>query len=186
MQQKRFFQLLVCSFFLCLFYQCRQVKEDGTNQSNKVITDSIPLPFKSLLLENDRGKVFYIDSASVIGDTLIDSHKQKKVSGDVFFKITGGQFPQYLYTTLMQLTILQPSEFRVSAYDADQGQSVESLTGEIKIAKNYASPFPEPDTLHENNLYMVNRSIDLSEKENLDDDKLAKWWERVDKVNSNQ
>src|SRR5690606_37029944 len=134
----------------------------------KIITDSIPLPFKSIPLENDRGTVFFIDSASVLNDTLINSHKQLKVSGDVFFKIVEGQFPQYLYTSLMQITILQPSEFRVSAYDADQGQSVESLSGKIKIAKNYDSPFPEPDTLHENNLYMINKSIDLSEKENLD------------------
>lgn len=149
------------------------------NQDRTASTDSIPLPARIQLLEQNKGKIFYIDSASTITDTVVDGKKQLKVNGDIFISMEEAHFPQYLYTSLMKITVLKPSAFRINAYDADQGQSVESLFGELKILKNYNSPFPEPDTLHENNLYMINVSIDLSEKESLDDDQLSKWWTKV-------
>ncbi|GAA4779090.1 hypothetical protein GCM10023231_02200 [Olivibacter ginsenosidimutans] len=162
----------------CFYSQCHPPTTNGNDEQQESTQDTIPLPVKTEKLGN-HGKVFYIDGKSILQDTLVNGDKRLRINGDLFLHITGDHFPLYIYTSLMQLEVISPSAFRISAYDKDQGQSVESLSGEIRIAKNYDSPFPEPDTLRENNLYMINRSIDLSEKENLDDDKLAQWWKRV-------
>lgn len=158
----------------------------GMDNSQKLsLKDSIPIPSKSEAILSNSSKVFYIDNKSVLNDTLINGQKHIKLNGDVFFSIEKGNLPLNIFTSLMEIKVLTPASFRVTAYNADQGQSVESLTGVIRINKAYTSPFPEPDTLHENNLYMVNKSIDLSEKENLDDDKLLLWWNKVKQRSNN-
>jgi len=168
----------LCTFFV--WSRCASPSHKAENQQPNVVkVDTIALPAKVQTLNEGLGQVFYIDTASTLTDTMVNGHSHMKVNGDVFFDLKGSSFPVQLYTSLMQITVLKPAAFRVSAYDIDQGQSVESLSGEIRIAKNYTSPFPEPDTLRENNLYMINCSIDLSEKEKLDDNQLATWWNQV-------
>jgi len=186
MFRNKFWRYLTLSISVSFFYTCTQPdnNESGQQMDASIGRDSIPLPAKIQDIGDGNISIFYIDSASEIRDSIVKNNKELRISGDVFLKITGEEFPISIYTSLMKLKVLKPSAFRITAYDKDQGQSVESLHGEIKISKNYASPFPEPDTLRNDNLYMVNCSIDLSEKENLDDDKLAKWWERVNKIES--
>lgn len=168
---------------MLLFASCsnsttnNRIETDGAKKLS--MNDSIPIPSKIEVLPPDSFKVFYIDNSSLLTDTQINSQKELKLDGDVFFNIERGNFPLYISTSLMKIQVLAPSAFRVTAYNADQGQSVETLKGTIIISKAYSSPFPDPDTLHENNLYMVNKSIDLSEKEDLDDDRLARWWDML-------
>lgn len=153
---------------------------EETDISKKLsLNDSIPIPSKIENILSDNSKVFYIDNSSLLTDTQIKDQKKIKLNGDVFFNIEGGNLPLYIFTSLMEIQVLTPSAFRVTAYDEDQGQSIETLKGTIKVSKAYPSPFPDPDTLHENNLYMINKSIDLSEKENLDDNKLSVWWNKL-------
>lgn len=163
--------------FVFLLNGCTPKNNDDQHMATD-LSNSIPLPAEVRGL-NATDTLFIIDRESTLTDTMIAGKKHWKANGDMFFKIDRAQFPVYIYTSLMKLEVLEPSAFRVTAYDRDQGQSVESLLGKIKISKNYPSPFPEPDTLHEKNLYMVNKSIDLSEKEDLDDDKLSNWWNNV-------
>lgn len=173
-------QYVASGISIILFLACNQAK-DTQQITNTIKSDSIPLPAKVENITKGNMKVFYIDPNSIISDSIVKNTRELRINGDIFLKVEGPKFPIYVYTSLMQIAVLKPSAFRITAYDKDQGQSVESLSGEIKISKNYSSPFPDPDTLRINNLYMVNSSIDLSEKEHLDDDKLAKWWEGVNK-----
>jgi hypothetical protein len=180
---KKFPAAILLITIVFLFASCSnsttnsKIESDSTKKLS--MSDSIPIPSKIKVLSPDSFKVFYIDSSSSLTDTQFNSRKELKVDGDVFFEIARGNFPLYITTSLMKIQVLAPSTFRVTAYDADQGQSVETLKGTVIISKAYSSPFPDPDTLHENNLYMVNKSIDLSEKEDLDDDKLARWWDQL-------
>lgn len=175
----------VSLFFLLLLviltHGCTQSTNDNQEKISSLNGDiSLPAQIKKL---NGTDILYIIDKESTLKDTLIDNVQCWRANGDMFFKIDREKYPVYIYTSLMKLEVMAPSTFRIAAYDHDQGQSVESLTGKIKISKNYSSPFPEPDTLQENNLYMVNKSIDLSEKEDLEDKRLQHWWK---KVNENQ
>lgn len=172
----RIFLFLFISLTFLLSGCTQQTDED--QKSAPSLNGEIPLPSQvKNLTSTDR--LYFIDAESTISDTLIKGERHWRANGDFFFKIDGKKFPLFIYTSLMKLEVMEPSMFRITAYDRDQGQSVESLKGKIKISKNYNSPFPEPDTLGENNLYMVNKSIDLSEKEVLEDDKLLNWWGKV-------
>ncbi|MEH6308624.1 hypothetical protein RYH73_23430 [Olivibacter sp. CPCC 100613] len=171
-------RIAIFSFLFALLTNgCTQPKDDRQENTTNT-TDNIPLPVAVRNL-NTTDKLYMLDKESTLRDTLIEEGRYWKVNGDMFFKIDGKVYPVYIYTSLMKLEVMEPSTFRITAYDRDQGQSVESLSGKIKISKNYSSPFPEPDTLRENNLYMVNKSIDLSEKEDLEDERLLHWWKKV-------
>ncbi|QNL49048.1 hypothetical protein H8S90_20205 [Olivibacter sp. SDN3] len=174
------------AFTICLgliilcYYQCGNHANQPLNDENRsMMGDSIPPPSNKLVLLDSTVKVFFIDSLSMAEDTIIQQYHHIRFSGDAFFDIDEKKdFPLYIFTSLMEIKVLSPSSFRVAAYDADQGQSVEMIEGDMIISKAYASPFPEPDTLTNNNLYMVNKSIDLSEKEQLDNPQLIVWWEQ--------
>ncbi len=142
--------------------------------------EQIPEPVKadSLLRAS---QIIFIDKDNDLRDTLVKREKVMRVSGDFFFVIKQEDTPLHLRTRLIDVQVDQPSEFRVSAYDADRGESIEVIKGYLRVAKTYKSPWPEPDTLRDSSLYMINDSIDLSEKEKLDNNALKKWWERVKK-----
>jgi hypothetical protein len=128
------------------------------------------------LLHNSR--VWYIDPKSRLHDTSVNGQKVLWIDGDIFLDISKEDVPLKLRTRLIDILISEPSEFRISGYDADQGQSIEVIKGNVRAAKSYESPWPEPDTLRDHNLYMINDSIDLSEKEKLDNPSLVRWWDR--------
>jgi transmembrane sensor len=56
---------------------------------------------------------------------------------------------------------------------------VEVLYGRVRAAKSFASPFSEPDILVGGEMSMVNRSIDLMEKETFDRTELIRWSDAV-------
>ncbi len=128
------------------------------------------------LLHNSR--VLYIDPASRLHDTTVSRQQVLWVNGDVFLDISKEDVPLKLRTRLIDILVAEPSEFRISGYDADRGQSIEVIRGSVRAAKSYESPWPEPDTLRDHNLYMINDSIDLSEKERLDNPSLVRWWDQ--------
>jgi|GEM_PF-4724435 len=171
-------------FFLLAIIQCTpSPKKLGGDVvvSDPTLVDTIPAPVKIQQLQglgNDN-QVYFIDGESVLRPLEINGKTGIKVSGDVFFCINQGELPITMQTSLVTIQILEiPARFRIDGYDKDEGQAIEVLEGTLRIAKAYSSPFPEPDTLHANNLYMINKSIDLSEKETMDNDELQKWWEK--------
>jgi ferric-dicitrate binding protein FerR (iron transport regulator) len=63
----------------------------------------------------------------------------------------------------------------VSAFAKDEGESVEVLAGTLRAEKAYASKDHDPETLGAGDMVMINRSIDLMEKETYDTTELHIW-----------
>jgi len=59
------------------------------------------------------------------------------------------------------------------------GEQAEVLRGHVRAAKAYPSNFAEPDDLAAGEMSMVNKSIDLMEKEKFDPSELARWSKEV-------
>jgi hypothetical protein len=76
---------------------------------------------------------------------------------------------------LLVLTVSGPSAFRITAHAAQTGEQVEVLSGNIVARKNYPSTYEEPDVLAGGQMTMINRTIDLMEKENFDPSELRSW-----------
>ena len=57
-----------------------------------------------------------------------------------------------------------------------------SLDGEVIVSKSYPSSYRVPDDLHGGEMSMVNQTIDLMEKENVDPPSLARIREQAGKL----
>jgi ferric-dicitrate binding protein FerR (iron transport regulator) len=100
-------------------------------------------------------------------------------TGEVFIKTQQRDKPLVVRTGLMVLTVDGKSALRASVSSERIGEQAEVLYGHVQAAKAYASPFNEPDILVGGEMSMVNRSIDLMEKETFDRAELIRWSDSV-------
>jgi ferric-dicitrate binding protein FerR (iron transport regulator) len=100
-------------------------------------------------------------------------------NGEVFIKTRQQDKPLIIHTGLMVLTVEGESAFRASVSSDRIGEQVEVLNGHVRAAKAYASRFNEPDVLVGGEMSMINRSIDLMEKETFDRAELIRWSDSV-------
>lgn len=101
--------------------------------------------------------------------------RQVRLDGDAFFDIARqADRPFVVHTRNLVLTVMGTS-FRVSAFARDEGESAEVLRGQIRAAKAYHSTEVEPEILSSGDMIMINRSIDLMEKETFDTTTLRSW-----------
>jgi len=101
--------------------------------------------------------------------------RQVSLDGDAFFDVTShADKPFVVHTRNLVLTVLGTA-FRVSAFAKDEGESVEVLRGKVRAGKGYSSSEREPEILGAGDMVMINRSIDLMEKETFDTVALQTW-----------
>jgi ferric-dicitrate binding protein FerR (iron transport regulator) len=101
------------------------------------------------------------------------------VDGDIFFRVPAAAQPLTLRSRLLVLTVTGKTAFRMTAYAKEAGEQVEVLYGNITAHKNYKSPYQEPDVLTGGQMTMINRSIDLMEKETTDLPALRAWSDKM-------
>lgn len=165
---------LLASVVACQRKRNREVT--GNTPQSKEIPDP---DRQEELLGSGANRTYFWDKESSIKETTLKDRKVVKIDGLAFLFIREAALPVSLQTSLMEMEVLElPLALRVDAFDASAGQSLEVLSGKLKVQKAYSSPFPDIDTLRANDLYMINRDIDLSEKEKLDDDELLRWWHK--------
>lgn len=169
---------------LLVFSACQQKNNtkvsNSLNNADTMDTTGagIPLPERIQILFGDSSnRALFWDGESIVhqkkGDIL-------QVDGLAILYISNATLPLKLHASLMDIEVLElPLLLQIDAFDKHAGQSLEVFSGTLKVGKSYKSPFPEVDTLHANDLYMINKDIDLSEKERLDDFSVRHWWEKV-------
>ena len=99
--------------------------------------------------------------------------------GEVFIKARQQEKPLVVRTGLLVLTVQGDTALRASVSDEQIGEQAEVLYGHVRAAKAYASRFSEPDDLLAGEMSMINKSIDLMEKEKFDTAALARWSKEV-------
>ena len=110
-----------------------------------------------------------LDSASSlkVKDSLADERQLMQLDGKAHFTIAQATQPIVIYTGMMKLTT-RDVEFSINAYSESPGQSLKVLNGQLIATKSYPSDFPNTDTLHKGEMILINRDIDLMEKETFD------------------
>jgi hypothetical protein len=94
-------------------------------------------------------------------------------TGTAEIPVAGGPF--IVRSRNLQIEVLSRSSFYVEAYRKDAGEEVLLLKGSLRVAKNYRSPTDnELEILRDSEMVMINRDIDLMEKEKMDSGDLAK------------
>lgn len=101
------------------------------------------------------------------------SPRELSFDGEGLLKVPAGGRSLIVRTRLMHLEVRGSSTLAITAWSRETGEQVEVLSGEVIVSKNYSSPYRVPDDLHGGEMSMVNETIDLMEKENVDPPLLA-------------
>ena len=82
--------------------------------------------------------------------------------------------PFVVHTRNLEIEVLG-TRFRVDAYRSNAGEQVDLLEGRLRVKKSYHSDTDnEPEMIEAGEMVMINRDIDLMEKEKLDSAELSR------------
>lgn len=135
----------------------------------------IPAPSEIIRLP-DSTRIYVLEKVKLKHNAVPGHLFTVSMDGDMFFDRPDVPESITIRTRLLNLTVKGKAAFRVIAYSREDGEEVQVLYGNIIAKKAYQSDYPEPDTLRDNDLLMINRTIDLMEKEgNIDTKQLHEW-----------
>jgi ferric-dicitrate binding protein FerR (iron transport regulator) len=98
------------------------------------------------------------------------------IEGEAMFDvIADAGKPFIVHTAYLQIIVLG-TKFRLDARAKEAGEEVDVLSGRLKVMKSYHSDSDnEPEIIQEGEMVMINRDIDLMEKEKMDGSELKGW-----------
>ena len=102
-------------------------------------------------------------------------NRSLELDGEATFDIkSNAGKPLVLHTRDLEITVLG-TWFHVDAFRKNAGEQVDLLEGKLLVKKSYHSDTDnEPETLDAGDMVMINRDIDLMEKEKMNPDELKK------------
>ncbi|HTI09401.1 MAG TPA: FecR domain-containing protein [Puia sp.] len=108
------------------------------------------------------------------------TERDLELDGEAIFTVNGDAGkPFIVHTRNLQIQVLG-TLFKVDAYASNAGEEVDVLSGKLKVTKSYHSDTDnEPEIIGPGEMVMINRDIDLMEKEKLDS---AEWKTLREKV----
>ena len=102
-------------------------------------------------------------------------NREVSLDGEAWFEIAPGRGHFELHTRDMSVEVLAPGRFHAEAFRARPGEEVDLLDGGVRARKTYHSDTDnEPEVLGAGEMVMINRDIDLMEKEKLNEGELEK------------
>jgi len=125
-----------------------------------------PVPVRLALA--DGTVVWYRSDTRVTPAPGFPRPREMVVDGERLMKVAAASEPLSVRTRLMRMTVTGPAIIRITAHEKETGEQVEVLTGDVVVTKNYTSSYITPDHLTAGEMSMVNKTIDLMEKEHLD------------------
>lgn len=140
-------------------------------------TDTIPAPREGRWLA-DSTHVYLLGDTKLTPAAGYPGRREITLDGDAFFDATAAPSVLTIHTKLLTLTVRGRAAFRVMAPSKEEWTEVDVIRGIVIARKAYESTFNEPDTLSGGEMQMLNRSIDLAEKEVFDTTALKAWRER--------
>ena len=109
------------------------------------------------------------------------SERDLELDGEALFTVgSDGGKPFIVHTKNLHIQVqASGSRFKVEAFAKNAGEEADLLSGKLKVKKSYHSDTDnEPETLETGEMVMINRDIDLMEKEKLDSTELKALQER--------
>jgi len=108
-----------------------------------------------------------------LGNGFDSGIKELSLDGEAWFDIIRGRVT--LHTRDMVVEVLWAGRFRAEAFRARPGEEIDLLEGRIRAKKSYHSDTDnEEEELGPGEMVMINRDIDLMEKEKLNAAELEK------------
>lgn len=126
-------------------------------------------------LQNNSHAILNVNTSLKIGNDSTSNSKKMALDGDAFFNINGKNGDSvYIYTGMLVIGTTNAA-FRIQAHRENAGQTIEILSGKAKVSKGYPSTFNDPEFPGAGEMVMINKDIDLMEKEKQDTAELKTW-----------
>lgn len=167
--------------FLLFLFSCsggsadHQPFSNKSDQSDSIFRDQSTYAVVSN--KSNRPKTFRVagnvrlilDSLSSVKvmDSLRNGTQLLLVDGKGRLTVDHHETPIIIYTGMMKLHT-RNADFYFNAYSNSPGQSLKVFKGQLIATKSYESDFPNTDTLQRGEMILINRDIDLMEKETFD------------------
>ena len=140
-------------------------------------TDTIPAPRAAQWLA-DSTHVYLLGDTKLMPAANYPGRREITLDGDAFFDVPAAAAPLTIHTKLLTLIVKSKAAFRVTAPAKEEWAEVDNIEGTVIVRKAYESTFNKPDTLGGSDMQMLNRTIDLMEKETFDAAALKAWRKR--------
>ena len=103
----------------------------------------------------------------VVGKGFGKGGRNVEIDGEALFDVVAG--PAFgVATRDLAVDVLGASQFRIDAWRARPGEEVDVQAGRLRARKTYHSDTDnEPEILESGEMVMINRDIDLMEKEKM-------------------
>jgi hypothetical protein len=138
-----------------------------------------PAPVPQALRLADGVEIFFLTGSKARPAAGYPHPREIAVDGDFLFRVPASATPLVIRSRLLMLTVTGDTALRITAYAKEAGEQTEVLHGNVKASKSYPSPYAEPDLLGAGEMTMINRDIDLMEKETTDLAALRAWSEAL-------
>jgi ferric-dicitrate binding protein FerR (iron transport regulator) len=144
--------------------------ETTTHRGDSLFWGSGALARRTIVLPDSSRVTLNPGTTVGVSGAAFRARPEVRLDGDAFFEAATA-----LTVRTQELVLTGTAAFRVSAFAKDEGESVEVLTGNLRAEKAYTSKDHDPETLGAGDMVMINRSIDLMEKETYDTTGLHTW-----------
>ncbi len=114
-------------------------------------------------------------SEVVLGPAFANGNRVVDLDGEGMFEVRA--IPGKMFVVITKNLIIQGPgiKFLVDAVRSRPGEEVDLLEGQLKISKSYHSELDSvPEELSSGDMLMINREIDLMEKEKMNPDEVEK------------
>ncbi len=108
------------------------------------------------------------NTALKISCHFTDSARVVSLDGEAFFEVKPHSAWPFQVISKDLFVSAAGGIFHFQGYSAEAGEQIELLRGSATVRKTYASPDSAAEILHAGEMVMINRSIDLMEKESFD------------------
>jgi ferric-dicitrate binding protein FerR (iron transport regulator) len=145
---------------------------------------------KEIVLPDGTKVTVHAGTSVRIAEKFDKGDREMWLDGDALFEVSEGSVgnvgksggagmgkPVIIHTGNLRIEVLAPgSRFRVDARKKEAGEEVDLLAGKLRVMKSYHSDTDnEPDTIVAGEMVMINREIDLMEKEKMDGSEMKGW-----------
>jgi transmembrane sensor len=111
----------------------------------------------------------------VLGATYTKGDRLVDLDGEGMFEVQAIPGNAFVVTTRNLVIVGPGSQFRVDAVRSRPGEEVDLLAGQLTIRKSYHSDLDSlPEELTSGDMLMINREIDLMEKEKMNAEEVEK------------
>jgi len=152
----------------------------GRGEHNITLSDGTPYTNKSgdphtVKLPDGSSVVLWPGTQMTIAKGFGTGRRDLELDGEAMFDVQGSAAsPFVIHTRNLEITVLG-TRFHVDAFRKNAGEQVDLLEGRLRVKKSYRSDTDnEPEVLEAGEMVMINRDIDLMEKEKMSPAELDK------------